>query len=107
MTVRGAAVLILLVFVGCANGPLYTHTIRPLMTNFDRTPVSDHPPARASLKMIRWSVYVDVRWDDNAIGRIARAGGLETIYYVDVEVFRVLFLWTQTFVRVYGEPRAP
>ena len=100
---RGSAALVLLALVGCTTPPLYTHTVRPLTTNFDRTPIVDHPPAKGSLKMVRFR-YVDIRWDENAIGQIAREGGLERIYYADVEVYRVLVLWTETIVRVYGKP---
>ena len=88
---------------GCLRGAIYTHTLQPYTTDLGDTPVVAGPGVRSSLKQLRYS-WLDVRWNNNAIGRIAKDQGLETAYYADVEVIRVLGIWTQVYVRVYGEP---
>jgi len=94
--------LLALAMTGCIHGLLYSRTTRPLGTDFENTPVSHAPPARDSLKQVRWR-YVDVRWDSNAIGDIAREGGLGKIYYVDQETVRYV-IFTRSYLNVYGEP---
>ena len=100
---RLALVLSFLSLSGCIYGAAYTHTTRPLTTNFDRTPSLWCDSAEGNLKQVRFR-YVDIRWDNNAIGLIAKQHGLKTIYYVDIELLKILGIWTQSFVRVYGEP---
>ncbi len=99
------AVLCAVVLQGCLNGYLYTHTVRPLTTDLGNTPVVAGPGARSTLIEIRYS-YLDVRAGNNAIGEIARQNGITRIHYADIEVFRVLGIFTRTYVRVYGE-KAP
>ena len=87
---------------GCIPGAIYTHTIQPLSTDLNQTPVAGGPAKRGDVKQVRFRM-VDVRWDENAIGEIARDNGIHTIYYADVEVLRILSVWTQTWTLVYGE----
>jgi hypothetical protein len=101
--VRLVALLSLLSLSGCVYGAVYTHTTRPLATDFDQTPVIQRDSADGSLKQFRFR-YADVRWDNNAIGLIAKQHGFETIYYADLELLQILGIWTQSFVHVYGEP---
>jgi hypothetical protein len=89
---------------GCMTGVLYTHTVRPLTTNMHDTPVVPGPGVRSSLIQVRYS-YLDVRAGNNGIGAIARQNGIAKVYYADVETLRIL-IYTQTFVRIYGE-KAP
>jgi hypothetical protein len=87
---------------GCtADGLIYSHTTRPLMTNFSATPVADSG-SRSDVKTVAF--YVDVRWGDGGIGAIAREKGIAEIYYADIETIKVLRYWKQEFVRVYGRP---
>lgn len=97
------AVLLVAVFLaGCvAQGAIYSHTTRPLMTNFDATPVADSG-SRSDVKTVAF--YVDVKWGDGGIGAIAREKGIAEIYYADIETITVLRYWKQEFVRVYGRP---
>ena len=90
---------------GCVNGYLYTHTVRPLTTNFHETPVVPGRGVRSSMIQVRYS-YFDVRAGNNGIGEIARRNGITRVYYADVEVLRILGVFTQTYVRIYGE-KAP
>ena len=91
----------ILVAIGCApTGIVYTHTIQPLDTNMSRTP-SDGRSAEGNLKHI--SFYVNVIWDSAAIGDIAKKKGIDTIYFTDLETLRVLTIWNQYTVHVYGK----
>jgi hypothetical protein len=82
------------------SGILYTHTVEPLTTNFDRTPTGT-AQADGDVKQLR--VYnIEVRWDSNAIGEIAKQAGLQEVYYADLETLSILGIWTQKFAHVYG-----
>ena len=103
---RGATGLLLLLVASIlgscvADGLVYSHTTRPLMTNFSATPVADSG-SRSDVKTVAF--YVDVRWGDGGIGAIAREKGIAEIYYADIETIKVLRYWKQEFVRVYGRP---
>ncbi len=98
---RSLLVAAALALPGCLSGSLYQRTTLPLTTDFQATPVAEGSVARGNLKQIRFR-WLDVRWDDNAIGAIAKQHGLRRVFYADRETFRVLF-WTQTWVVVYGE----
>lgn len=99
------AALCAVVLQGCVNGLVYTHTVRPLTTDMHDTPVVPGPGVRSSMIQVRYS-YLDVRAGNNGIGEIARQNGIARVYYADIEVFRVLGVFTQTYVRIYGE-KAP
>lgn len=91
----------ILLFSGCApTGILYTHTKIPLDTNMSRTTTAGKG-ASGDLKHI--SFYVNVMWDSNAIGDIAKENGIETVYYSDLEILKVLTVWNQYTVHVYGQ----
>lgn len=85
---------------GCGYGFVYTHVTEPLDADFDRTPVQTGS-ADDSVKSFRY--YVQVDWGQGAIGAIAKEHGLERVYYADLETIRVLNVWTQRFVVVYGD----
>ena len=51
--------------------------------------------------------FVRVQWKGNGIGEVAKAKGFKRVYYADVETLRVLGVWTQRWVRIYGEREAP
>ena len=90
---------------GCASpfGLVYTHTVEPLSTDFHGTPVvTDQAPG--DVKQITF--YVSVLWNGNAIGEIAKEHGFQEVYYADLETLRVLGVWTQEWVHVYGS-KAP
>ncbi len=99
----GLPLLVVAVLLGgcVADGLIYSHTTRPLMTNFNATPVAD-TGSRSDIKTVAF--YVDVRWGDGGIGAIAREKGIAEIYYADIETIKILRYWKQEFVRVYGRP---
>jgi hypothetical protein len=90
-----------LALCGCASplGLVYAHTFEPLSTDFHRTPVvSDQ--AAGDVKQIHF--YVRVLWNNNAIGEVAQEHGIDEVYYADLETLKVLGIWTQQWVHVYG-----
>jgi hypothetical protein len=100
---RFAAAAGSLLLAGCATGFIYTQTTRPLTLNFHETPsgVGERNEGEGDVKRFRY--YVDIMWDSNAIGRIAKEHGFETVYYADLETLSVLGIWNQRFVHVYGK----
>ena len=96
---------------GCMTGLIYTHTVLPLTTNFNRTPIVEGKleTGESDVKDLRipWPVSVDIRWHLNAIGETAKREGIEEIYYADIEHLGVFFnIWRQDFVHVYGKAAA-
>ena len=87
---------------GCTSGIIFTHIVKPLDLNMDRTPVVSRTEAGDIKRFKVQGFYVDLQWDSNAIGEIAKQHGLETVYYADLEVLTVLGIWTQQTVHVYG-----
>ncbi|MCR9246288.1 MAG: hypothetical protein NXI31_14750 [bacterium] len=83
-----------------AGGCVYQHTIRPLTTNFNKTPATVER-GRGDTKQLTVS-YVNLAWDSNGIGDIARANGFEEVWFADLETLRVMGVWTQQWVHVYG-----
>ena len=91
----------ILVLAGCTPfGLLYTHIRTPLDINMSQTP-ADGKNIHGDLKHIPF--YVDILWDSNAIGDIAKQNGIETVYYADLETLRILIFWNQYTVHVYGQ----
>jgi hypothetical protein len=87
---------------GCvAEGAIFSKTTRPLMTDFDATPVAASGTS-SDIKTVTF--YVDVEWGEGGIGAIARQHGIAEVYYADIETISVLGYWRQDFVRVYGRP---
>lgn len=89
------------VAAGCAGplGLVYTHTIQPLTTNFHDTPALKDG-AQGDVREIQY--YVRVSWSTNGIGAIAKENGFDEVHYADLETLRVLGIWTQQWVHVYG-----
>lgn len=85
---------------GCVNGLIYTHTIVPLTKDYHATPVPGGG-GRGDTKHLQLS-YVNVMWDSNGIGDVARQLGLQEIDYADLERLSILGIWTQEWVHVYG-----
>ncbi len=84
----------------CTSGAVFTHVVVPLDTNFDRTAVQADS-ARDDTKRFQYRVRIE--WGDQAIGEIARRHGIHTVHYADVETLSLLGVWTQRWVRIYGE----
>lgn len=90
----------LLSVLAALPGCLYTHITVPLDLNLD---VSQLPPRSERQDWKTFSYLVRVDWGSDGIGDTARAHGMETVHYADLEILRVLGFWTQRWVHVYGE----
>ena len=90
-----------------SRGLLYTHTVRPLTRHREPVAVAQAGTATGNMKQIQFR-QITIVWDDNAIGEIAKKGGIGTIHYADLETRMYLFnLWTRHTVIVYGTPAEP
>jgi hypothetical protein len=87
---------------GCgASGLIYTHTLQPLTLDMHNTRVAT-TSGEGDIKHIHfWAA--SVAWDSNAIGDIARKKGLQEIYFADLETLKILGIWNQYTVHVYGK----
>ena len=88
-------------------GLLYTHTVRPLTRHREPLDVAPTGAASDNIKQIHFQ-YVTIVWDDNAIGEIAKKGGIATIHYADLETRSYLLgFWARHTVHVYGTAARP
>lgn len=86
---------------GCRVALIYSHTIEPFDLNQNETPIVLQGE-EGDVKELKYSL-LDVRWSSNAVGDIARANGIETVYFADMETLEVLFgIWTQRTLHIYG-----
>ena len=85
------------------SGCVYTHTVKPLTTDFHDTPVVSDK-GRGDTKQVDY--YVRLTWSSNAIGQIAKENGFEEVYYADLETLQILGIWTQEWAHVYGSKAA-
>ena len=101
------SVLALLSFIpACSTLPgtglLYTHPVQPLTRHRWPVDVTQNDSAQGDRKEIQFQ-YVTVVWDYNAIGEIAKKGGIKTIHYADLETRSVFFgIWGRSIVHIYG-----
>jgi hypothetical protein len=86
---------------GCLGGLVYTHTTTPLDVNFNRTPVVQREADDSFNRL--WFYYFWVDWGDGAIGKIAKEHGMKKVHYADLETLRILGIFTQYSVHIYGE----
>jgi hypothetical protein len=86
---------------GCGVGIIYTHTYQPLSLDMHNTKVVP-TGADGNIKHIQVGM-AGVAWDSAAIGDIAKKNGLTEIYSADLETFKVLGIWNQYTVHVYGK----
>jgi len=93
-------VLLASTFLAGCVGLVYTHTTEPLSVDFHGAPVVQER-SRGDIKTFQY--YVQVQWDQNGIGQIAKEYGFEEVYYADLETLSVLGIWTQRWAHVYGK----
>jgi hypothetical protein len=82
------------------TGLAYTHVVRPLMTNFDQTPVANDR-ARNDVKTITVQNF-DVAWGKEGLGAIALEKGIAEIYSADIETTRYLGVFKRERVIIHG-----
>jgi len=102
-TIRLALFAVVLAFLlsGCGVGIIYTHTREPLSLDMQKTKVVQ-TEGMGDIKHIQ--VYqVGVAWDSVAFGDIAKKNGLNELYFADLETLKVLTIWNQYTVHLYGK----
>jgi hypothetical protein len=82
------------------TGLAYTRVVRPLMTNFDQTPVANDK-ARNDVKTITIQNF-DVAWGKEGLGAIAREKGVAEIYSADIETTLYFGVFKRERVFIYG-----
>jgi hypothetical protein len=95
------AVSLLLLSSGCGVGIIYTHTVTPLTLDLHQTKVVQTEKT-SDIKHIQVS-WIGVAWDSAAIGDIAKKNGMNELYFADLETLRVLTVWNQYTVHLYGK----
>jgi len=95
-----AAIALLIMVSGCGAGIIYTHTYAPLSTDLDRTPLVQGEKT-GDIKHIQLG-QIGVAWDSVAYGDIARKNGMNVLYFADLETFKILNIWNQYTVHLYG-----
>jgi hypothetical protein len=99
--VRALAVITAgLTSTGCLNGLVYTNVVRPVVVNFNETPVQKQV---VSDDVKRFQYRIRIEWGDEAIGTIAREHGFTRVHYADLQTRSFFGVWTQRWLRVYGE----
>lgn len=95
---------------GCSIGPMsgliYTRIKFPLTKDLNNTPVPLNAPKDAKIIEIKepfTGLGINARLSTNAIGELAKAHGLETLYFADQERFSILGIWTHQKVILYGK----
>ena len=100
-------VLCLFGTTGCVGGLIYSHTTIPLDTDLHRTPVHGGGRVESWKTLVIPLFYVDGQiefdWGDVSIAKAMEEAGVETVHYADLETRRILWVWTQRWVHVYGE----
>lgn len=89
------------VFAVKGTGLIYSHTREPLMLNANATNVDGGKRSRGSVLELQ-AQAIRVTWSENAIGEIAKATGIDTVYYADMEELRILGIWATHTVHIYG-----
>ena len=87
------------------SGYVYEHYHKPYTLDLDVTPVRFNC-GEGKVVMVKepfsgWGVSAE--FDTNAIGDVARAHGLKKIYWADMEYFKVLGIWKERSIHIYGE----
>ena len=95
------ALVLALLVSGCGAGIIYTHTYQPLTHDMHKTPVVQTEKA-GNIKHIQIG-YIGVAWDSAALGDIAKKNGLTEMYFADLETLKILGIWNQYTVHVYGK----
>jgi hypothetical protein len=88
------------------SGCFYVHTVQPLTVDMQHTP-SAKVEKEGTIKTIGlppiYGGYQLVAWGNAAIGEVAKQQGMTEVYYADLEIFRILWIWNEYTVHVYGK----
>ena len=90
-----------ILLAGCGMGIIYTRTKEPLSIDMHKTKVVQ-TEGMGDIKHIQvWQA--GVAWDSVAFGDIAKKNGLNELYFADLETLKVLGIWNQYTVHLYGK----
>ena len=95
------AVVLAALLAGCGAGIIYTHTVAPLSLNMRQTKAIQTEKS-GDIKHIQVG-WIGVAWDSVAFGDIAKQNGMNELYFADLETLKVLGIWNQYTVRLYGK----
>ena len=101
-----ALIACLAVGSGCTPGLLYTDITRPLCENLRGRPLGTRSAEGISKRVEIPTTRVDItaEWDSRAMGDIAKAHGIKTIYACDSRRRSyVLGIWREDSVIIYGD----
>ncbi len=98
-----AAVALAVVLSGCTAGIIYTHTMQPLTLDLHSTRIVPTSGEGDIKHLVLIYPPLSAAWDDAAIGDIAKKNGIKELYFADLETLRVLWIWNQYWVHVYGK----
>jgi hypothetical protein len=98
-----AALALALLLGGCGLGLIYTHTMTPLTLDQHRTPLAQKEGTGDVKHLVLLYGPLSVAWGDAAIGEIAKKNQLQEVYFADLETLRILSIWNQYTLHVYGK----
>ncbi len=98
-----AALALAVLLAGCSAGIIYTHTMQPLTLDMHKTRVVPTGGEADIKHLVLLYPALSAAWDDAAIGDIAKKNGIQELYFADLETLRVLGIWNQYWVHVYGK----
>src|SRR5512135_172247 len=91
---------------GTLFGGIYFHTVQPLTFNPLPTEFEEgSKEGRGRINQIQYPLTsaISMRLGKNGLGEIAKAQGIQKIYYADIERWSALFgLWSSEVVHIYG-----
>ena len=91
----------------CAQGLIYTNVTEPYDTNMTNTPIGKRIAYAGGITKLSEpfsGAKVSVEVNSNAIGDIAKEGGLDKIYYADLHTKSILFgIWEKKTLILYGK----
>ncbi len=93
-------------FNGTFLGGIYSHTVEPLTFNPAPTELQlGEKEGRGRINQFQYPLTsaISVRLGKNGLGDVAKAQGIGTIYYADIERWSAAFgLWSMEVVHIYG-----
>ncbi len=91
---------------GTLLGGIYFHTVQPLTFNPLPTEFEESSKeGRGRINQIQYPLTsaISMRLGKNGLGEIAKAHGIKSIYYADIERWSAVFgLWSSEVVHIYG-----
>ena len=96
--------LLTLALTGCVgHGALVTDVTKPLMTDFDKTPVGSKKCV-VDTHWVREPFYgTSVEWTDSHIKSMAKKAGMTEIRHADLHTFSLFGIYRRRTVIVYGD----